>query len=110
MRAVGNDRNQLGFDGGIDLDLNVTVVGIPIDIPNRLLGRIDAHLSWPGELASAVDDASLQHARTELTAIVEARNALQEIIRGIGHVARTGYTVGEIERALDIAEMLMVVP
>ncbi|TMP92228.1 MAG: hypothetical protein E6L07_12545 [Verrucomicrobia bacterium] len=76
MCAIGDNRNQLGFDRGIDLDLHVAVVGIPIDVLNGLLGRIDAHLGRPCELASAVDDASFQHARPELAAIIEARDAL----------------------------------
>src|SRR5439155_15496079 len=51
-----------------------------------------------------------QHARPELAAIVETRNALQEIIRVVGHITRTSHTISEIERALDIAKMLVVVP
>ena len=86
------------------------MVGIPIDVLDRLLGSIDPHLGWPCELASAVDDAGFQHAWSELGAIIEPRDALQEIIGVVGHVTRTGHTVSEIERAFDIAEMLMVIP
>ena len=107
---ISNDRNQLGFDGGINLDLRVAMVGIPIDILNRLLSRIDAHLGGPGELSSAVNDAGFQYARPELAAIIEARDALQESIRVISHVARACDAVSEIERAIDVAEMLMIIP
>src|SRR6266576_4146102 len=107
---IGNGRNQLGFDGGINFDLRVAMVGIPIDILNRLLSRIDAHLGGPGELSSAVNDAGFQYPRPELAAIIEARNALQESISVVGHVARACDAVSEIERTIDVSEMLMIIP
>ena len=42
--------------------------------------------------------------RAKLAAVVKARDALQESIGIVRHVARTGHAVGEIERAIDIAE------
>ena len=63
------------------------MVGIPIDILNRLLSRIGAHLGGPGELSSAVNDAGFQYARPELAAIIEARDALQKRIRVVGHAS-----------------------
>src|SRR5437867_6254878 len=110
MRAIGNDRNQLRFNRRIDFDLRIAVVGIPIDILNRLLGRIDAHLGRPRKLASAVDDAGFQHARPEFAAIIEARYALQESVGIVGHVSRASHTVSEIEWTIDVTEMLVVVP
>src|SRR6266699_2822578 len=107
---IGNDRNQLGFDGRINLDLRVAMVGIPIDILNGLLSRIHAHLGGPGELSSAVNDAGCQYARPELAAIIEARAALQGSTGVVGHVARACDAVNEIERAIDVAEMLMIIP
>ena len=32
MRMIGDDWNQLRFDGRIDLDLDVAVVGVPVDV------------------------------------------------------------------------------
>ena len=89
---------------------DVAVVGIPIDVLNRLLGRIDAHLGRPGELSGAVNDAGFQYARPKLAAIIEARDALQESIGVVRHVARAGHAIGQIERAIDVAEMLMIIP
>src|SRR5438105_15616756 len=99
---IGNDRNQLGFDGRINLDLRVAMVGIPIDILNGLLSRIHAHLGGPGELSSAVNDTGFQYARPELAAIIEARDALQESIGVVGHVARGWDDVSEIEGTIDV--------
>src|SRR5215475_11493590 len=86
------------------------MVGIPIYILSRLLGGIDAHLGRPGELASAVDDAGFQNARAELGAIIETRHTLQEAIRVIRHVASTCDAVSKIERTVNVAEMLMIIP
>src|SRR5215468_368657 len=104
--TIGNDRNQLGFDGGVDLDLRIAVIGIPIDIFLGLLSHIDAHLGRPGELASAVNNAGFQNTRAEFCAIVETRDALRENIRVIRHVARARNAVNEIERTVEVAEML----
>src|SRR5947207_8405192 len=98
---IGHDRNKLGFDGGINLDLRVAMVGIPVDILNGLLSRIDAHLGGPGELSSAVNDAGFKDARPELAAIIETRDAFKESIRVVSHVARARHTVREIKRAID---------
>ncbi len=77
---------------------------------NRLLGRVDAHLGGPGEFAGAVDDAGFQYARPDFGAIVETRDAFQESIGIVSHVARAGHTVREIKRAIDVTEMLVVIP
>ena len=77
MCAIGNDRDELGFDGGIDLDLRVRMVRIPIDVFYSLLRRIDPHFSRPGELARAIDNAGFQYARPELSAIIETRDTLR---------------------------------
>src|SRR5215470_5550387 len=108
--TIGNDRDQLGFDGRVDLDLRIAVIGIPIDILLGLLGRIDAHLGRPGELASAVNNAGFQNTRAEFGALVETRDALQESIRVICHVARARDAVNEVERTVDVAKMLMIIP
>src|SRR5215471_12381470 len=107
---IGNDRDQLGFDGGINLDLGIAMVGIPIYILRRLLGRIDTHLGRPGELPRTVNDAGFQYARTEFGAIIETRDTLQKSIRVICHVARACDAVSEIERTVNVAEMLMIIP
>ena len=110
VRAIGDDRHELGLDRRVDLDLHVAVVGVPVDVLDRFVGRVDAHLGRPGELAGAVDDAGLQHARTDLGAGVETRDALQEPVGVVRHVARAGDAVGEIEHAVVVAEVLVVVP
>src|SRR5262245_27751303 len=110
MGTIGNDRDQFGFDGGINLDLRVAVVGIPIYILDWLLGRVDAHLGWSGELACAINDAGFQYARTELDALIETCDTLQESICVIRHVARARDAVSKIERTVDVAEMLMIIP
>src|SRR5215475_8095965 len=107
---IGNDRDEIGFDGGINLDLLIAMVGIPIYILRRLLGRVDTHLGRPGELASAINDAGFQYARTEFGASIETRDTLQEGIRVIRHVARACDAVSEIERTINVAEMLMIIP
>ena len=66
VRTIGDDRHQLRFDRRIDLDLRVAVIGVPIDVLDRFLGRVDAHLGRAGELAGAVDDAGFENARPEL--------------------------------------------
>src|SRR5262245_294215 len=107
---ISNDRDQLGFNGGINLNLRIPMVGIPIYILRRLLGRIDAHLGRAGELASAVDDTGFQYAGAELAAIIETRHTLQESIRVIRHIACACDAVSKIERTVDLAEMLMIIP
>src|SRR5262245_21582122 len=86
------------------------MVGIPIYILSRLLGGIDAHLERTGELASAVDDTGFQNARAGLGAIIETRDTLQETIRVVRHVASACDAVSEIERTINVAEMLMIIP
>src|SRR5205085_8401665 len=86
------------------------MLGVPIDVLNRLLGSIDTHRGRAGQLSSAVDDPGFENARAEFLAIVEARDALRETVEIVCHVARAGHAVGEIECAVDIAEMLVVVP
>ena len=81
VRMIGDDRNQLRFDGGINLDLDIAVVGIPIDVLDRLLGGVDPHLGRTGEFSGAIDDSGFQNARAKLAAVVEARDALQESYR-----------------------------
>ena len=34
----------------------------------------------------------------------------EELVGVVAHVARAGYAVGEVEHAVDVAEMLVVVP
>ena len=63
-----------------------------------------------GELAGAVDDAGFQNARAELAAVIKARDALQKTVGVVSHVARAGHAIGQIERAIDVAEVLVVVP
>ena len=110
MRMIGDDRNQLRFDRGIDLDLGVAVVGVPVDVADRLLGGIDPHLGRAGELPGAVNNAGFQNARAKLAAIIKARDALQKTVGVVRHVARAGHAVGQIERAIDVAKVLVVVP
>ena len=98
MRTIGDDRNQLRFDRGIDLDLGVAVVGVPVDVADRLLGGIDPHLGRAGELPGAVDDAGFQNARAKLAAVIKARDALEKTVDIVRHVARAGHAVGQIER------------
>src|SRR6516164_7235203 len=86
------------------------MVGIPIYILRRLLGGIDTHLGRPGELASAINDAGFQYARTEFGVSIETCDAFQESIRVIRHVASACDTVSEIERTINVAEMLMIIP
>src|SRR6476660_7676477 len=99
---VGNDRNHLEFDGGINLDLRVAMVGIPIDDLNRLLGCINSHLGRASEFSSSIDDAGFENAWPELAAIIEAGDALEESVRVVGHVARACDAVSEIKRAIDV--------
>src|SRR5215470_16400867 len=108
--TIGNDWDQLRFDGGVDLDLRIAVIGIPIDIFLGLLGSIDTHLGRPGEFASAVNNAGFQNTRAEFRAVVETRDALRESIRVIRHVACARDAVNQIERNVDVAEMLMIIP
>jgi len=111
VRAIGHDRDEFRFDGRINLDLDVTVIGMPIDELNRFLGRVGPHLGWPGELSCAIDDSRLQNTGSELAPIVVARDALREGVGVIGHIARAGHAVGEIEgAAFGIGQMLVVVP
>src|SRR4030095_4680667 len=107
---ICNNRDELRFDGGINLDLRIAMVGIPIYILRRLLGRIHTHLGRSGELASAVNNAGFQYARTQFGAIIETRDTLQESIRVIRHVASACDAVSEIERTVNVAEMLMIIP
>src|SRR5215470_14720570 len=100
---IGNDRDELGFDGGINLDLRIAMVGIPIYILRRLPGRIHTHLGRPGELASAVDDASFQYAWARLGAVIETRDTLQESIRVIRHIASARDAASKIEWTVNVA-------
>src|SRR5262249_21355082 len=110
MRVIRNNRDKLRLHRRINLDLGVTVVRIPIDVFNRLLSSVDPHLGRSSKLARTVDDSGLQDSRTELGAIVESRDALEKFIRVIRHVSRTGHTVREVQSAIVVAEMLMIVP
>src|SRR5205085_11823934 len=86
------------------------MLGVPIDVLYRLLGSIDTHRGRAGQLSSAVDDPGFENARAEFLAIVEAGDALRETVEIVCHVARAGHAIGEIERAIDVVEMLVVVP
>ena len=113
VRKNGRERNRVlavGREAKMMLGRTPGNIAAIRDILNRLLSRIDAHLGGPGELSSSVNDAGLQYARPELAAIIEARDALQESIRIVGHVARACDAVSEIERAINVAEMLMIIP
>ena len=111
VRAIGNDRDQLRFDGGINLHLDITMPGVPIDVTDRFLGSLDPHLGGPGKLAGAVDDARFQNPRPKLRTVVVARDALQKSVGIIAHVARAGHAIGKIERAtFGTAKMLVIVP
>src|SRR2546423_13040582 len=81
MGTIGDDRNQLRSNRRVNLNLGVAVVGVPIDVLNRLLGGVDPHLGRTCEFSSTVDDAGLQNARPELRAVVKARDTLK---KGIG--------------------------
>src|SRR5439155_21622457 len=81
MRMIGDNRNQLRFDRGINLNLRVAVVRVPIHVLDRLLGGADPHLRRTGQLSGAVDDSSLQDSGSKLTGVVEARDALQKAVR-----------------------------
>ena len=35
------------------------MIGIPVDVLNRLLGSVDAHLGWACEFAGAINDSRL---------------------------------------------------
>src|SRR5439155_18903828 len=78
MRMVRDGRNQLRFDGRINLNLGVAVVSVPIDVLNRLLGGVHPHLRRTRELACAVDNTDFQNARPELGAGVETDDALKK--------------------------------
>ena len=86
------------------------MVGIPIDVLNRLLGGVDPHLGRTRKFSGAIDDSRFQNARPELAAVVEPRDAFKKRIGVVRHIARAGDAIGEVERAIVVAEMLMIVP
>ena len=86
------------------------MVGVPVDVFDRLLRRVDPHLGRTGERPGAVDDPGLPDARPELGAGIEARHPRKELVGVVRHVARTGYTRGEVEHAGVVAKVLVVVP
>ena len=86
------------------------MIGVPIDILNCLLGGIDPHLCRTRKLPGTIDNPRFQHARPQFAAIIETRDPLQEGIGVICHIARAGHAVGEIERAIVVTEMLVIVP
>ncbi len=108
---IGDDRDQLRFDRGIDLDLHIAVVGVPIDVLDRFGGVIGSHLGRAGKLSRAVDDSGLQNSRSQLAAFVVSRHAFEEGVGVVSHVARARHTVGEVECAVfGAAKMLVIVP
>ena len=86
------------------------MIGIPIDVLYCLLGSVHSHFRGTRKLPVTIDDSGFQHARPELAAVIEARNALKKRISVIRHVARAGHAISEVERAIVVAEMLMIVP
>src|SRR6266542_2506898 len=107
MRMVRDDRNQLRFDGRINLNLGVAMVSVPIDVLNCLLGGVHPHFRGTRKLPVTIDDSGFQHARPELAAVIEARNALKKRISVIRQVTRAGHAISEVERAIVVAEMLV---
>src|SRR4051794_35530929 len=86
------------------------MIGIPIDVFDCLLSRVYAHGRGAGQLAGAVDDSSFENARAKFAAFIEASDSSRESVEIVCHVAGAGDAVGEIERAVDVAKMLVVVP
>ena len=86
------------------------MVGVPIDVLNRLLGGVDPHLGRTCEFSSAIDDAGFQNARPELRAVVKARDALEKGIGVIRHVSRACDAIGKVQSAVVVVEMLVTVP
>src|SRR5438094_5770325 len=110
MRMVRDDRNQLRFDGRINLNLGVAMVSVPIDVLNCLLRSVHSHFRGTRKLPVTIDDSGFQHARTELAPVVETGDALEKAINVIRHVAPACYTVSEIQTAIVVAEMLTIIP
>jgi hypothetical protein len=63
MRAIGDDRDELGFDGGIYFHLDVAMVRVPVDGLDRFFGGIDTRFGGAGQLAGAVNKAGFENAR-----------------------------------------------
>ena len=110
MRTISDNRNQLRFNRGINLNLHVAVIGIPIDVLNRLVRGVHPHFGRARKFSGAVDNPCFQNARAELGAIIETRDPLEKSIGVICHIARAGHAIGEIERAIVVTEMLVIVP
>ena len=88
------------------------MIGVPVDLPGRLLGCVDERplLERTRVRPGAIEDAGLEHARADLGAGVETRHPLEEYVRVIGHVARAGDAVGDVEHSVGAIEVLVVVP
>ena len=86
------------------------MIGVPIDILNCLLGGVDPHFRGTRKLPGTIDNPCFQNARPQFAAIIETRDPLEEGIGVIRHVARAGHAISEVERAVVVAEMLVIVP
>src|SRR5882724_12334761 len=86
------------------------MVGIPIDVLNRLLRCVDPHLGGTSKVSCTIDNSRFQNTWPQLTAVVEPRDAFKKRIGVVRHIARAGDAIGEVERAIVVAKMLMIVP
>ena len=68
VRAIGDDRDELRFDGRIDFHLDVAVVGVPVDGLDRFFGGVDTRFRGAGQLAGPVDEAGFENPRPQLPA------------------------------------------
>ena len=86
------------------------MVGVPINVLNRLLAGVDPHLCRTGKFSGAIYNSRFQHARPEFAAVVKTRDTLKKRICVIRHIACADHTIGEVERTIIVAEMLVIVP
>src|SRR5262245_50905495 len=100
LRLIGDHGDKFGFDRGINLHLDIAVIGIPIDVLDRLLRSVDSHLGWAGKFPGSIDNSGFQNARAKLGAIVVTSDALWKKVGVVSHVACAGDAVGKIERSL----------
>ena len=86
MRLGGDEGHDCRWHRGVDLDLAVAVIGIPVDIPRGIGRGADTHFGRAGERSLSVDDAGPEDSRAELGAGLETPDALEEFVDVVSHV------------------------